>query len=72
MSNHHLSGSNQSFVNQLSTVSIPNSMQEALADLRWRAAMNEEMKTLQKKKNLGNLLIVHQERNELDVDGFIL
>jgi hypothetical protein len=50
MSNHRLSGSNQSFVNQLSTVSIPNSMQEALADLRWRAAMNEEMKTLQKKK----------------------
>ena len=28
-SNHHLSESNMSFVNQLSTVSIPNSVQEA-------------------------------------------
>ena len=48
VSNHHLSESNKSFVNQLSTVSIPNSVQEALADPRWKAAMNEEMKSLQK------------------------
>ena len=48
MSNHRLSESNKSFVNQLSTVSIPNSVQEALADPRWKAAMNEEMKSLQK------------------------
>ena len=48
MSNHRLSESNKSFVNQLSTVSIPNSKQEALADPRWKAAMNEEMKSLQK------------------------
>ena len=34
VSNYHLSESNQSFVNQLSTVSIPNSVQEALADPR--------------------------------------
>ncbi|RVW25603.1 hypothetical protein CK203_107698 [Vitis vinifera] len=27
---------------------IPNSVQEALADPRWKAAMNEEMKSLQK------------------------
>ncbi|RVW42081.1 putative mitochondrial protein [Vitis vinifera] len=27
---------------------IPNSVQETLADLRWKAAMNEEMKSLQK------------------------
>ena len=46
--NHHLSESNKSFVNQLSTVAIPNSVQEALADPRWKAAMNEEMKSLQK------------------------
>ena len=46
MSNHRLSESNKSFVNQLSTVSIPNSVQEVLADLRWKAAMNEEMKSL--------------------------
>ena len=48
MSNHRLSESNKSFVNQLSTVAIPNSVQEALADPRWKAAMNEEMKSLQK------------------------
>ncbi|RVX08124.1 Retrovirus-related Pol polyprotein from transposon RE2 [Vitis vinifera] len=48
VSTHRLSESNKSFVNQLSTVSIPNSVQEALADPRWKAAMNEEMKSLQK------------------------
>ena len=48
VSNHCLSESKKSFVNQLSTVSIPNSLQEALADPRWKAAMNEEMKSLQK------------------------
>ncbi|RVW60329.1 Retrovirus-related Pol polyprotein from transposon TNT 1-94 [Vitis vinifera] len=46
VSNHRLSESNKSFVNQLSTVVIPNSVQEALADPRWKAAMNEEMKSL--------------------------
>ena len=45
LSNHRLSESNRSFVNQLSTLSIPNSVQEALADPRWKAAMNEEMKS---------------------------
>ncbi|RVW76140.1 Retrovirus-related Pol polyprotein from transposon RE1 [Vitis vinifera] len=48
VSNHRLSESNKSFVNQLSTVAIPNSVQEVLADPRWKAAMNEEMKSLQK------------------------
>ena len=48
MSNHSLSESNKSFVNQLSIVVIPNSMQEALVDPRWKAAMNKEMKSLQK------------------------
>ncbi|WJZ83314.1 hypothetical protein VitviT2T_003006 [Vitis vinifera] len=46
VSNHRLSESNKSFVNQLSTVAIPNNVQEALADPRWKAAMNEEMKSL--------------------------
>ena len=40
VSNHRLSESNKSFVNQLSTIAIPNSVQEALADPRWKAAMN--------------------------------
>ena len=48
VSNNHLSESNKSFVNQLSTISFPNSVQEALTDLRWKATMNEEMKSLQK------------------------
>jgi hypothetical protein len=48
VSNHRLSESNQSFANQLSIVSIPNNVQEALLDPRWRAAMNEEMKSLNK------------------------
>ena len=48
MSKHRLSESNKSFVNQLSTIAIPNSVQEALVDPRWKAAMNEEMKSLQK------------------------
>ena len=45
VSNHRLFESNKSFVNQLCTVSIPNSVPEALADPRWKAAMNEEMKS---------------------------
>ncbi|WJZ84536.1 hypothetical protein VitviT2T_004136 [Vitis vinifera] len=48
VSTHRLSESNKSFVNQLSTVSIPNSVQEALVDPRWKATMNEEMKSLHK------------------------
>ncbi|RVW79412.1 Retrovirus-related Pol polyprotein from transposon TNT 1-94 [Vitis vinifera] len=48
VSNHHLSESNKSFVNQLSTVAISNGVQKTLADPRWKAAMNEEMKSLQK------------------------
>ncbi|WJZ81443.1 hypothetical protein VitviT2T_001286 [Vitis vinifera] len=45
VSNHRLSESNKSFVNQLSTVAIPNSVQEALVDPRWKASMNEKMKS---------------------------
>ena len=48
VSEHRLSKSNKSFVNQLSSVAIPNSVQEALSDPRWKAAMNEEMRSLQK------------------------
>ena len=44
VSNHRLSKSNKSFINQLSTIAIPNSVQEALANPRWKAAM----KSLQK------------------------
>ena len=46
VSNYHLSESNKLFVNQLSIIAIPNSVQEVLADPRWKATMNEEMKSL--------------------------
>ena len=72
VSKHRLFESNKSFVNQLSTVVIPNIIQEALADPRWIAAMNEKMKSLQKKMNYGNLLIVYLERSQLSVVGSIL
>ena len=39
VSNHRLSESNKSFVNQLSIVVIPNSVQEALVDPRWKARL---------------------------------
>ena len=53
MSYHGLLESNQSFINQLSTISILNSVQEALANPKWKTTMNEEMKSFQKKSNLG-------------------
>lgn len=48
MCNLRLFESNKSFINQLSTVVIPNSVQETLADPKWKAAMNDEMQALQK------------------------
>ena len=48
VSYHRLSKESMVFVNQLSVVSILNSVQEALKDPRWRKTMNEEMKALQK------------------------
>ncbi|XP_031265751.1 uncharacterized protein LOC116124177 [Pistacia vera] len=69
VSNHRLSESNMSFVNQLSTVSIPNSVQEALSDPKWKVVMNEEMKSLQKNENWELVdRPVHTEKRLLDVD----
>ncbi|PRQ41827.1 putative RNA-directed DNA polymerase [Rosa chinensis] len=45
---HRLSESYALTVNQLSTVAIPRTVQEALDDPKWRIAMNEEMEALQK------------------------
>ncbi|KAI5348904.1 hypothetical protein L3X38_001791 [Prunus dulcis] len=36
------------FVKQLADISIPNSVAEALEDLKWKEAMNKEMRALQK------------------------
>ena len=35
-------------MNQLSIVSSPNSVQEALKDPKWKAIMNDKMRSLQK------------------------
>ncbi|PRQ42655.1 putative RNA-directed DNA polymerase [Rosa chinensis] len=48
VSTHRLSESYALTVNQLSTVAIPRTVQEALDDPKWRIAMNEEMEALQK------------------------
>ncbi|KAM1740938.1 hypothetical protein ACFX12_011118 [Malus domestica] len=45
---HRLSTSCEAFINQLSTVSIPCSVEDAMKDARWTCAMNEEMEALQK------------------------
>ncbi|XP_073110076.1 uncharacterized protein [Elaeis guineensis] len=48
VSTHRLSKSYALTVNQLSKISIPSSVQDALADPKWTKAMNEEMEALQK------------------------
>ena len=48
MSTRRLSKSYESFVNQISVVSVPNKVQDALGDPKWRKAMEEEMEALQK------------------------
>jgi hypothetical protein len=48
ISYHRLSKENKTLVKQLSAISIPNSVQEALKDPKWKEAMNEEMRSLQK------------------------
>ena len=45
-------------------------MQEALADLRWKAAMNEEMNLLQKNETW-DLVDRPSGKGQWDVDGFI-
>ncbi|PRQ49627.1 putative RNA-directed DNA polymerase [Rosa chinensis] len=48
MSTRRLSKSYESFMNQISAVSVPNKVQDALGDPKWRKAMEEEMEALQK------------------------
>jgi len=45
---HRLSKENKTFMKQLSAISIPNSVQEALKDPKWKEATNEKMRSLQK------------------------
>ena len=48
VSSHKLSDSYASYVHNISSVSIPSTLQEALADSRWTATMAEEMKALKR------------------------
>lgn len=45
---HNLSDTNKAFVSQLSVVDIPNNVQEDLTDPKWKEAMNEEIRSLQR------------------------
>ena len=47
-STHRLSETFKAFAHQLSSVSIPSKLQDALIDQNWVRAMDEEMKALQK------------------------
>lgn len=55
VSSHKLSQSYASFICQLSSISIPSNVQEALADPRWTKAIDEEMAAL-KKNNTWDLV----------------
>jgi len=48
ISTGRLSKSYESFMNQISAVSVPNKVQDALDDPKWKRAMEEEMEALQK------------------------
>jgi len=48
VSYQHLSPSYRSFVSKLSSVSIPQNLQEAISDPKWREATQEEMRALHK------------------------
>ena len=52
MSTHRQSKSSKSFVNDIPTMHIPTKVSEALLDVKWVAAMKEEMTALQKNKTL--------------------
>ncbi|CAL2227819.1 unnamed protein product [Prunus armeniaca] len=48
VSTNRLSESRMHFVKQLAEIPVPNSVTEALEDSKWKEAMNEEMRALQK------------------------
>ena len=48
MSYSHLSPSYQAFLSKISSISVPNHVQDALADPKWKHAMIEEMEALHK------------------------
>ncbi|KAL5537662.1 hypothetical protein UlMin_045498 [Ulmus minor] len=57
VSSQKLSKSYASYVLQLSSVSIPSKIQEALADARWTKAIEEEIAALEKNGKIATLII---------------
>ncbi|RVW94373.1 Retrovirus-related Pol polyprotein from transposon RE1 [Vitis vinifera] len=70
---YHISEEDESGQSELvnQEAAIPNSVQEALADPRWKAAMNEEMKSLQKNETW-ELVECPPGKKQLGVVGSIL
>lgn len=66
VSYQHLSQSYCSFVSNLTSMSIPRNLREALKDPKWRIAMQEELFT---KTRLGILLNYLMGRRLLDASG---
>ena len=62
MSTKRLSKSYESFVNQISAVSVPNKVQDALGDPKWRKAMDEEMEALQKNNTWELVSLPHEKK----------
>ena len=53
---------------QLSTVSIPSNVQEALKDPKWTQAMNDEMEALQKNSTWEMTTDTREENSGLQMD----
>ena len=71
VSYHKLSQSYASFVSQLSSISIPSNIQEALANPRWTEAMVDEMAALEKKTTLGILCPYQEGRKLWAANGYL-
>ena len=49
-------------MNQLSSISIPSTVQEALMDPKWKKAMNDEMEALQKNHTWELVLLPNEKK----------
>ncbi|CAL8160758.1 unnamed protein product [Prunus armeniaca] len=57
-----LSESHAYFVKELANISIPSSVTEALKDLKWKEAMNEEMRALQNNATWELISLPHRKK----------
>jgi len=70
VSSYRLSQSYASFVSQLSSISIPSNIQEALADPRWTKAMVDEMAALEK-NNTWDLVSLPRGKKLWAANGYL-